>query len=274
MLTHEETLQIISNQTKNTIGELKIVTPTIYANIFSKYASSYKIKLNNEEAMTDELLNEKITLYSNLQKQTSKNAKILSMNIEKSISAIIDKDEKTLDKVLKEAKKLRQELKKSNVSIYKDQLTNVYSRKWLHDKFLKDDTKSFQNSGTLAIVDINYFKSINDTYGHIVGDKVLRYIAKRLKKFEEPVLRYERDVFLILFSKSRSKENILKNLNKIRENTIKQQIKANDASFTVSFSFGTKSFKEDDTIDEIVKLADENMKNDKKDIKDRVTGIN
>ncbi|QOY51207.1 GGDEF domain-containing protein [Candidatus Sulfurimonas baltica] len=273
MLTHEEKLQIISNQTKNVISEIKIVTPTIYSNIFSKYASPYKIKLNNEEVMTDELLNERITLYTNLQKQATKNAHILSANAEKSISAILDKDEKTLEKILKDTKKLRKELKKLKVSIYVDQLTNIYSKKWLYDKFLKEDNKNFKEAGTLAIVDVNYFKTINDTYGHIIGDKVLKFIANKLKKLNEPVLRYERDVFIVIFSASTSKLSAVKQLNAIRENIIKKQIKADDASFKVSFSFGVIDFKEDDAIDKVIEKADKNMKQDKTEIKKRVPSI-
>ena len=57
---------------------------------------------------------------------------------------------------------------------------------------------------TLAIVDIDNFKYVNDTYGHITGDKVLIEVAERIKKVIEGkgfVGRFGGDEFLIVFPK-------------------------------------------------------------------------
>ena len=123
------------------------------------------------------------------------------------------------------------------------------------------------------MIDLNYFKLVNDTFGHIVGDKVLIYIANKLKLTKESVVRYGGDEFIIIFSKEISRDSALKKLDKIRDGVISKKLKSNNSEFRVSFSFGASEFKENDTLSGIIEDADKNMYNDKIQIKKKVTGI-
>ena len=212
-------------------------------------------------------------MFQNLQDETSKNVIELSANTSKAISAIKAKDENMLNEVLKETQNLRKEIEKLKESVYKDELTHAFNRKWLNDTFLADEDDKFSVAGTLAIIDLNYFKLVNDTHGHIVGDKVLIYIANQLKKTRESVIRYGGDEFIIIFSKNTDSATALKRLDKIREDIIKVKLKAAKGAFKVSFSFGAYEFKENDILADVIELADKNMYNDKIEIKKRVTGI-
>jgi len=269
----EKILHIISNETKNSIGNISVVTPVIYTNIFSKFASSHNANISEDSKITDYLLNQKIALFTNLQESTSKNAKKLSENTNKALSAIKDKNEATLQEVLKETQELQREVERLKKSVYKDELTSTYNRKWLHDYCLEEDSQNFSNSGTLAIIDLNYFKIINDTYGHIVGDKVLIYIANQLQKTKESVIRYGGDEFIIIFSDLIRVEEVASIINKIREDVIKKHLVAKESSFKVSFSFGVCKFKKGDSLSDVTESADINMYEDKIEIKKRVTGI-
>ncbi len=273
MQADSKVLHIISNETKEDIGELNVVTPSIYTSIFSKHADTHDTDLSDEDKVTNNFLDEKISLFENLQNKTSKNALKLSENTNKAISAIQDKDETVLKKVLQETKELRDEIEKLKEHLYKDELTNSYNRKWLQDNILKDGTKNFKEKGTLALIDLNYFKTVNDTFGHVIGDKVLLFITNQLKEMREHVVRYGGDEFIIIFSKNITKKIALSKLDKLRESVIKKKLKSNDTSFRVSFSFGVSEFKEDDTLTEVLELADKNMYDDKIQIKKRVTGI-
>ncbi|MEA3330635.1 MAG: GGDEF domain-containing protein [Campylobacterota bacterium] len=158
MQVQNETLHIISNETKDNIKELSVVTPSIYTSIFSKYAISHDTDLSDEDKVTNDFLNEKIFLFEDLQNQTSKNALELSKSTAKAISAIKEKDDTTLSEVLKETQELRLEIEKLKESMYRDELTGVFNRKWVHDNLVKEEDDSFKQSGTLALIDLNYFK--------------------------------------------------------------------------------------------------------------------
>ncbi len=194
---------------------------------------------------------------------------LLSTNTSKAINAIKDKDEETLNKVLKETEALRQEVDKLRAAVYKDALTNVNNRKWLHDNILQENSDLFKKAGTMAIVDLNYFKIVNDTYGHIVGDKVLIFVANQLKKTKYDVVRYGGDEFLIIFDEKISLNKAIAKLDGIREDILGKKIKTKDSSFKVSFSFGVCEFNLDNNLTEIIEQADKNMYEDKINIKKR-----
>ena len=273
MTDNKEILKVISNETKDSINGITVVTPSMYASIFANFAHSHNTEIDNEKELASDLIINECSELTSLQIQTAKNAKQLSANTTKAIDAIKDKNDLLLHEVLTETESLRQEIEKLKESVYKDELTNTLNRKWLHDTILNSDAQSFKDSGTLAMIDLNYFKQINDTYGHIVGDKVLIFIANQLKKSKESVVRYGGDEFIIIFSNKSTYKNAILKLNKIRDSILSKQLKVKDESFRVSFSIGAQEFKKDDTLIEIIEKADKDMYEDKIKIKKRVTGI-
>lgn len=89
-----------------------------------------------------------------------------------------------------------------------DKLTNVYNRNYLQE------SKDFINLSDYILVglDIDYFKKINDTYGHDVGDKILKQIANTLQLSirinEDIIVRYGGEEFLILLRTKRNNNNL------------------------------------------------------------------
>lgn len=84
-------------------------------------------------------------------------------------------------------------------SLYTDQLTNIKNRNFYEDLLSKEQqVKNY----TMAVLDIDRFKSINDTYGHTVGDQAIRFMAKHLKiwcpKHDISFIRYGGDEFIII----------------------------------------------------------------------------
>lgn len=275
MKADSKLLEIISRETKDTINGIDVVTPIVYESIFYKFASLHDADISKEEEqnIANKLLDDKITLFTNMQNQTSENAKKLSDHTDKAIFAIKNKNEKILQEVLEETQELKEEINKLKEIVYKDELTSVYNRKWLHDNVLDESAKNFKDSGVLAIIDLNFFKIINDTYGHIVGDKVLIFIANVLKGIEKNVVRYGGDEFIIIFSDETTENSTLLKLNTARENLLTKHLKIKDISFRVSFSVGVKEFKKGDSLSDIIEKADINMYNDKAEIKKRVPDI-
>lgn len=273
MQAQQETLKIISNETKKSIDQLSVVTPSMYASIFSKYASNHNANIEDEKELAKELMIMECSNLTDLQTQASKSAMMLSQSTIKAIEAIKDKDDKLLNSVLQETEALRREVEKLKESVYKDELTNVQNRKWLRDNFLKENSEALKEAGTLAIIDLNYFKIVNDSFGHVIGDKVLIYIANQLRKTKYSVIRYGGDEFIVMFSKKVSSAKAIVSLNNIREEVISKKLKAQDKSFHVSFSFGVSEYKADNILSDVIEDADKHMYEDKIEIKKRVTGI-
>jgi len=271
---NKETLKIISNETKNSIDQLHIVTPAIYASIFAKFASNHNTTIENDNELSSELLTIESVTLTNLQVEISKNVKILDSNTIKAIGAIQNKDERKLHEVLEETKKLKEEIEELKISLYQDELTKVHNRKWLHDTYIDHDTRKFQDGGVLAIIDLNYFKIVNDIHGHILGDKVLIFIANMLQKSGFDTIRYGGDEFIMIFPQTITEESAKKILYKIREDMLSKKIKGRDSSFRMSFSFGVANYKEGDELSSIVEIADAKMYEDKQKIKKRVPSIN
>jgi GGDEF domain-containing protein len=75
-----------------------------------------------------------------------------------------------------------------------DLLTGVYNRNMLEEMREKFDSKAI----SVAIVDIDNLKEVNDTKGHLEGDEVIKSIARKLESFSEFVFRLGGDEFLLI----------------------------------------------------------------------------
>ncbi len=97
--------------------------------------------------------------------------------------------------------------------IYKDSLTDVYNRRYY------DEQIKFLRMNSVAMIDMDHFKDINDTYGHVCGDAVLTAVGRVLQacvRGQDSLIRYGGDEFLIAFAEI-SKEELEKELEYIRQ---------------------------------------------------------
>ena len=89
-------------------------------------------------------------------------------------------------------------LNKLNLRVYKDSLTGAYNRRYYEEQ-IKGIIR--ENDG-LMLLDVDQFKMINDTYGHLAGDLVLKELVKimfSMTREYDAVVRYGGDEFLVLF---------------------------------------------------------------------------
>ena len=139
-----------------------------------------------------------------------------------------------------------------------DKLTGIYNRRML-DEFLQieiDVAQRHKRSLSLIIIDIDYFKSVNDDYGHLVGDEVLKDIAVTISKSlrsSDVFGRYGGEEFLIICTQTDEKNafNLAEKLRKIIENHNFNHIGKK------TISLGISTFEENDTIELLFKKADE-----------------
>ncbi len=149
-----------------------------------------------------------------------------------------------------------------------DNLTGLYNR-WKFNQFINEifDRKSTKFS--VFIADIDSFKKINDTYGHVVGDNVLKNIAKILKEHvhnEGLVARYGGEEFVGILHKE--KIEAVKTCEAIREKVEKES--SNLFGFRVTISIGIAEASEKENVTELLGLADQRLYNAKETGKNRV----
>ncbi len=95
--------------------------------------------------------------------------------------------------------------------VFVDELTGAYNRKYLDDAYrtLCLDAQRIRENFTMALVDLDHFKSINDRYGHIAGDRVLAEFASFLKpriRAADILIRYGGEEFILLLPRTREEE--------------------------------------------------------------------
>lgn len=160
---------------------------------------------------------------------------------------------------------LQEAYKKLHKMSQTDMLTGLYNRRAFFS-FAEDEFSIIKCSGgvfTCAILDLDHFKQVNDTYGHLKGDEVLVTLAKLLmdkKILPESVVggRYGGEEFLLLF-RDMPLKTALTYLKKLKKKILQLHFKSDEQKdFTISASFGVSEFSQDDEdFDGIIRRADE-----------------
>ena len=159
--------------------------------------------------------------------------------------------------------------KKSNL----DALTKVYNRRALIsylDNVCSNDILPY--SFHMLILDIDDFKIINDSYGHIAGDKVLIFIANILRKTlrdGDKVFRYGGEEFIIILNRI-DDELCLKITNRLLKLIRNNKLIYKGESLNVTMSIGTTKYKDTDSSDTLIARADKALYTAKKNGKDQM----
>ncbi len=179
--------------------------------------------------------------------------------------------------------------KNRELELYVDTLTSVYRREMTYLKADEYIEYALANKESFAIIttDIDNFKSVNDTYGHATGDRVLKFIAKELynstrhRKNCDIVGRIGGDEFFMLL-KNIKEEKINTRLEQIKKHICSDLIKRR-SKLKLTCSYGAYFVDMDDytTIDDISKFreeiyqkADQALYNSKRNGKNRITVYN
>jgi len=149
-----------------------------------------------------------------------------------------------------------------------DSLTQVYNRNYI----TKYSSKIFKRAKhknehiCIMLIDIDNFKKVNDTYGHLKGDEILKFLANTIKmsvRETDSVIRWGGDEFvLFIYDVEETAEvcpmqnRLINNLNMLSDST----------EFDISFSLGRSVFSVDgDNLDDLISVADKRMYHIKKE---------
>lgn len=156
-----------------------------------------------------------------------------------------------------------------------DQLTGLPNRRYI-DSFLQSKVNEYFTLGLpfgVLFMDIDKFKNFNDTYGHDIGDEVLKVIASTFKsnvRITDLIGRWGGEEFISAFSCA-DEEGLLKFADKLRSLTEQTFVEKDGQLLKVTISIGATLFTPEDTIESVVKRADELLFQSKKNGRNRVT---
>ncbi|GJM13279.1 MAG: hypothetical protein DHS20C12_16820 [Pseudohongiella sp.] len=142
-----------------------------------------------------------------------------------------------------------------------DPLTNAYSRRYLEEAAMREMARSVRNSTSLSLVifDIDHFKQINDTKGHLAGDKVLVELCNLCReniRSTDILTRFGGEEFIILMpdtklDSAQQKTEVLRKLV-----AAKPLVEFNDEAIAVTFSAGVALWEMGETLTELIERAD------------------
>jgi diguanylate cyclase (GGDEF)-like protein len=146
-----------------------------------------------------------------------------------------------------------------------DALTNAYNKRYLTD-YMEREMERAKRSGenlSFVMIDIDHFKNFNDTYGHLIGDFVLKEVAARINstvRKNEIFARYGGEEFSVLLP-SATHRGAHEFAERARKAVCSTPIEVEGNSVTVTVSLGVYTFipPGEMTSDELVKLADDNL---------------
>ena len=162
------------------------------------------------------------------------------------------------------------------VQATRDPLTGLYNRRYMQEALEREIHRARRRSRPLAVMllDIDHFKSYNDTYGHAAGDEALRFVAETLLlnvRAEDLGVRYGGEEFVIILPECSLQqaavraEEIRKRLKELYE------ARPGELPVAVTASIGVAAFPETtDQVDLLIKCADEALYQAKHEGRDRV----
>jgi two-component system cell cycle response regulator len=147
----------------------------------------------------------------------------------------------------------------------KDELTGIYNRRYINERLTVDINDSVIYNKPLCVImaDIDFFKDVNDNYGHVVGDWVIKDFAKlistSIRNGSDWVGRYGGEEFLIVLADTDA-NNAFNIIEKIRKLVEQKVFAYEEVNIKITASFGAYSIvNKQITIDELVSEADKNL---------------
>lgn len=172
-------------------------------------------------------------------------------------------------KQLSEARQRMEEL--SN----QDALTGVYNRRYLQVQLTREFSRVVRNGGALSVlfIDLDYFKNVNDTYGHPAGDYVLVEVAQRIKesvRTTDYLARYGGEEFAVVLSDTGMNGGI-NVANRIRERIAEAPFIFEGQTIAMTASLGLSEYRETvETPESLLAESDEALYSAKQNGRNRV----
>lgn len=142
----------------------------------------------------------------------------------------------------------------------RDVLTGLFNRRHVLELLDFEKNRSSRGGGIfcLAILDIDHFKNVNDTYGHLAGDTILQAVAATMKntmRNTEYCARYGGEEFLIVLTQTNINGALI-GTERVRANIERIQFPDIGSDFNITVSIGLSEYKLREEIDDVIARAD------------------
>jgi diguanylate cyclase len=171
-------------------------------------------------------------------------------------------------------RKLQAELEQVSEQVSQDQLTGALNRRGLDEAMQREMSRAERRKAALsvAVLDLDNFKRLNDTYGHRAGDDALVHLIKVVKKTLRPtdvVARFGGEEFIILYSDT-ALGQALDITRRLQRELTKRYFLHNNERLLITFSAGVAQFQPGETQELVFARADKAMYQAKLQGKNRV----
>lgn len=178
------------------------------------------------------------------------------------------------DELEQESKYIRERLKEERSKALTDALTGLPNREAYDERLMMEYErwKRYGNPMTMVVADVDHFKSINDNYGHLSGDKVLQILAKELQvrlRKTDFIARFGGEEFVFLLPET-DLETARSVIDKSRELISRLPFHFRDQKVAVTVSFGMVEFTEGHSPDALFEMADQALYRAKENGRNRI----
>jgi len=163
------------------------------------------------------------------------------------------------------AMELHEYIRVVNAKLVTDELTGLFNRRFISERLPADlyQAKLHNQSISIIMADIDHFKKINDTYGHMVGDCVLKEMAVILQKsIQDPLnwaARYGGEEFMMVL-RFAEKNEVLQTVEQLRKKIQEHTFVCNDKMLYITCSFGVNFIHDNNsTVTKAIEDADQNL---------------
>ncbi len=190
----------------------------------------------------------------------------------KQMEIALSKANEQLNLKFEEISQLQEKLREQAI---RDPLTGLYNRRYLDETLMRELSRAKRENYSLCIimVDIDFFKKVNDTYGHLAGDEVLKKFAVLLRdsaRKEDVACRYGGEEFLLMTPRM-PLEAAEERSNELREKFAMQSISFGEAQIKCTLSIGIAVYpNHGETPEDLTNCADQALYTAKGDGRNRV----
>lgn len=167
------------------------------------------------------------------------------------------------DAISEDSSELRELINSYSNLAARDSFTGLYNKGHANN-LLREifDRKSPEIKLSLALIDIDHFKEVNDCFGHLCGDEVILYVVAKINEINKRcggwAARVGGDEFL-LASPSGDASCVIKTCEQLMAEVEEHTFKKGDKEYKISISFGAASYQPHETMEEFLERVDVKM---------------
>ena len=237
----------------------EVIFPSTYQKIFKKVARERGIDVEDPELIKTYGSVELEQAQQMLEQNREDLDEILECNSE-AIMALASSDAATLHAIEDRMQKVSREMNKRQDAHYKDELTTLFNRIWIQEKYLQEGV--FVNEGHLVFLVFNGMDDILAKHGKVVHDKVIVYIATYLNRLypEVELIKYSEKEFLY-FIENKSRDELVKIFTLANKTLQDKKLKATNGELLhLSFTFSVINFASGDHFRDVMEIANSLLK--------------